>query len=221
MKRAKKKIEWPRLLLVVLLIATAMSGCGSREIFSAQFDNQPVGDALIPQADVGNFREGPFGGVSIVPAPDAGDAAHWVKVEPVNGWGELDGFFSESLPKDGHYLFTARLYVPSGSRAVIGFGGFLGLIFPETGIELQIPRTGGAACCFPRDQVFTLTVDFTVGPTSKATVTLSGAAQGSFEVPLSGSPNDEPRRSFGSVSFLADSKSGAFFVNDITVLYSP
>lgn len=224
--------ESHKYLFVVVLITTAsaMSGCGSRKIFSAQFDKQPVNDALVPQADVGFFREGPFGGVSIVPAPDAGDIANWVEIQPnAGGWGELDGFFSKSPPNDGHYLFSARLYIPSGSRASISFagggvseGGFLNLDFPKIGIELTIPGAGGGAavCCFPRDQVFTLTVDFTVGPTSKATVSLLGAAQGSFDVPLSGSVNDEPRISFGSVIFLTDSGGGPFFVNDITVLYS-
>jgi hypothetical protein len=227
-----------RLLFIVVLITTAstLSGCGSRQIFSAQFDKQPIDDALIPKADVGFFREGPFGGASVVAAPDAGDTAHWVQIVPSAGpdtWAELDAFFTENQAKDGHYLFTARLFVPSGSRAGINFGfgdithtEFLELDFPAAGIEMPMP--GGSpgspgVCCFPRDQVFTVTVDFTVGPTSKATVTLGGAAHGSFDVPLSGSPNQEPRSNFGSVDFWSDShsKTGPFFVNDISVLYSP
>jgi len=222
-------IESParRALSILLLAGTLMmNGCGSKKLFSAQFENQKVDDALIPKADVGLFREGPFGGVSVVPAPGIGNAGNWVQIANPSAasWGELDGFFDQQ--GDGHYLVTMRLFIPNGTSAIIDFDGggvgdndFLGVEFPAIGGVLPIPgSTGGGICCFPRDQVFSVAVDLTIGPSSKATLTLLGAAHGSFDVAISPNLNFFAR-AFGSVHLKTFS--GNFFVNDISVIYNP
>jgi hypothetical protein len=221
--RQRERIAWSAALLLAALM---MSGCTSQKLLSADFDNDSVGDPPAIDQEVGRCRTGLFGDVSVENFADG----RWVRL--TQGDAEL-------LPpaelhcscvaqrRDGHYLFTMRLFIPTGSFASVSFQDagfdpttFFEIEFPATGV-LQAPGSTAIAGRFPRNKTFSLAVNLTIGEISTVEVTLLGAASGSFIA------NVEPHlvpfaRNFKSIELNTRSinPGSMFFANDLVVLYS-
>ena len=86
---------------------------------------------------------------------------------------------------------------------------------------LHRPGSTAIAGRFPRDQVFSVAVNFNIGATSTAEVTLLGPAHGSFvtDVPHT-ITNDE--HNFSAIQLTTDvRKAGStFLANDLSVIYN-
>jgi hypothetical protein len=217
-------------LSVLLLSATLMiSGCGSERLLSVQFNDERVGSPPAISQEVGEVRTGDFGRVVVAQVPVAGISGNWVQltqaqasVPPAKLRCALAAFRG-----DGRYLITMRLFIPIGTSASILFqeangfdpSDFFRLEFHESG---QLIRANSFVGRFPHDQVFSVAVNLTIGPQSKAEVTLFAPAHGSFVSEVPASANDLARNFFQMQLTTDTSKAGStFFANDLSVIYNP
>ena len=212
----------------VLVGALALSGCGSERLLSVQFNDERVGSPPAIDQEVGRCRTGDFGTVRIEHLPGGG-GGNWVQLTQAQQLAppaKLRCSFV-AFRGDGRYLVTMRLFIPSGNSASILFqsGGFdppdfFRVDFPDTGL-LHRPGSTAIAGRFPRDQVFSMAVNFNIGATSTAEVTLLGPAHGSFvtDVPHT-ITNDE--HNFSAIQLTTDvRKTGStFLANDLSVIYN-
>jgi len=210
----------------LLLAALAICGCGSQKLLSAKFDNDPVGDPPEMDQELGRCRTTLFGDVSV----EHLEGGRWVRL--TQGQAELEPpaelrCSCVATRGDGHYLFTMRMFVPTGSSAAVLFQSagfdptaFFRIDFPDSGV-LHAPGSTVVAGRFPRDEIFSIAVNLTIGEVSTVEVTLLGGASGSFIA------NIEPQllldaRNFSSIELNTSSRKpgSEFFANDLSVLYN-
>lgn len=213
--------------LAGLLLA---GGCASTSetVLSAQFEHQAPSGSLAIDHPIGQFSgPGDFGSARVVPGP-AGTSGNWLQVTQaqtsvpparVRGVVAAERF-------DGHYLYTMRMVIPSGSGASVSFQSgtppnptsFVtvplntGFVFSQDG--LPIGR-------YPPDAPFSVAVNLTIGANSSATVTLLGTAHGSVTYTVA--PNlNAAARAFVAIELDTDPRTArsTFFVNDISMIYN-
>jgi hypothetical protein len=216
------------LSVLVLLGALTTSGCGSERLLSVQFNDERVGSAPAIDQEVGRCRTGDFGTVRIEHLPGGG-GGNWIQLTQAQRLAppaKLRCSFA-AFRGDGRYLVTMRLFIPSGMAAFILFqsGGFdppnfFSIEFPDSGV-LHPPGSTAIAGRFPHDKVFSVAVNFNIGRSSTAEVTLLGQARGSFVTNVAHTiTNDE--HNFSAIQLTTDvGKAGStFLANDLSVIYT-
>jgi hypothetical protein len=231
--RSVRRRAWARAGAGVLALAgmLAVGGCASTSeiLLSAQFENQAPSGILAIDHPIGQFRAGDFGTVRVVagPAMTSGNWLQLIQAQRLVPPAHVRGVFA-AYRGDGHYLFTMRLVIPTGSAASVSFQSsnavnptnFVTVAFPSNGYLFS--QDGGAIVGrFPHDQPFSVAVNLTIGATSSATVTLLGMAHGSAAYTV------EPRLNADARNFLAieldtdvGTAASTFFVNDISMIYN-
>ena len=217
------------LRMLALAGLLSIGGCGSTSeiLLSAQFEHQAQSGTLAIDHPIGQFSSGLFGSVRVVPGP-AGTSGNWLQLTqlmPLVPPTKVRGVF-KAYRGDGHYLFTMRLVIPNGSAASVSFQtpdtvnptSFVTVDFPSSGYLFS---PGGAIVGrFPLDQPFSVAVNLTIGATSSATVTLLGIAHGSATYPVESDLNSSARN-FMAIELDTNVRTaGAFFVNDISMIYN-
>jgi hypothetical protein len=216
--------------VLLLLVTLMMSGCGSERLLSAQFNDERVGSPPAFDQEVGKLRTGDFGRVVVAHVPVAGIPGNWVQfiqgqsVAPPQLRCLLKAFRG-----DGRYLITMRLFIPTGMGAIlllqdpnsgIDSTAFFSLEFHDTG-QLLPGGFDHFVGRFPRDQVFSVVVNLTIGPKSTVEVTLLAPANGSFVTDVPPSSNDSAR-GFSQMQLTTNWKTDStFFANDLSVIYNP
>jgi hypothetical protein len=208
----------------------AAGGCASTSetLLSAQFEHQALTDSLTIDHPIGQFSgPGDFGSARVVPGP-AGTSGNWLQLTQAQKLAppaRIRGVVAAQR-FDGHYLFTMRIVIPSGSGASVSFQSGAP---PNPTSFVTVPlntgyvysQDGTAIGRYPPDAPFSVAVNLTIGASSSATVTLLGMAHGSVTYTVT--PNlSADARNFVAIELDTDPRTArsTFFVNDISMIYN-
>ena len=205
-----------------------LAGCGSTTIIlRATVTSDTVGAPPSTTQQVGTVTVEVGAGSVLVATPPSGVSGNWVEIShptrttPETG---LQGKF-KGLHGNGNYVLLAALFIPTGCEVVTlqfeslsgsSYASFLHLDFmPNNTVRIDDSSTTFGT--FPRDKVFTVSVNLEIGPLTKAHMQLLGAdASGDLDYDVG-----SPAQQFAGVRFwMGFQWVGAFKVADISVTYS-
>ena len=217
-----------------LAMLLGLGGCASETLFQSSFNTQAPG--VVPSATQATGTAQVFGdpGSVVIAAPVGGSSENWVKISRANAQTSQVSTFQGVLSKTpgaGDYGFLGAFFIPSGAGlASVEFDtgpvgapaltSFLHLDFKDNLVRIN-DDDGNTWGTFPRDQVFTLSVNFEITSNSAvAHMALFGTgASGTkdFTIP---SPFSSFAQQFGAIRvFMGFPWTGSFDATDLLVTH--
>ena len=223
-----------RLVAICCLTAIWCTGCASssKTVFLASFKSDSVGSQPSHQQDVGTVSLSPGAGtITVVPTPP-GSSGNWVEINhPAKPQPETVMLcnLDQPGPVTGTYAFLGNFYIPTGCEVVTlefdtgtwqqpgGNVDFFHMDFmPKNNVRLDDSTTTFGV--FPRDQVFTVSVelDTAASPPIAHLLLTGGGASGSLDYNLKLGGSDQ----FGAVKiWMGFQWVGKLDVNELLVTY--
>jgi hypothetical protein len=225
-----------RRVLAVAALGTllGLGGCASETLFRSSFNTQAPGTVPAATQSVGTAQVFGDPGRVVIAAPVGGSSENWVKISRANAQTSQVSTFQGVLSKTpgaGNYGFLGAFFIPSGAGlASVEFDtgpvgapaltSFLHLDFKDNLVRIN-DDDGNTWGTFPRDQVFTLSVNFEITSSSAiAHMALFGTgASGTrdFAIP---SPFSSFAQQFGAIRvFMGFPWTGSFDATDLLVTH--
>lgn len=216
-----------RLRLLWLIGVLGISGCGSERLLSVRFEQDHVNSEPNIDQEIGRCREGLFGTVRVVRFA----SSNMIRLTQAEQAGSPPATLRCAFPVfrgEGRYLFTMRMFIPTGSAASILFQDaganptdFFRVDFPKTGL-LHAPGSTATAGRFPHDKIFSVAVNLHIGSSSTVEVTLLGKAHGSFTADVADNL-EFIARNFSAVQIQTGARDpgSSFVADDLLVVFNP